>query len=311
MRIETLKSLIGAKPLNTAWVSSIENIVFDVKKIKRGDLFFAYDEHDIAKAVEKGAYCIIIQTPVRVLDDEIAWLRVDSLENATIKLLRYYLEFHQKKIILLPNYEYEILKNSIISHTACFLQNDYKSLFSLFYKENKIFFSNDKDFVESFTKEYEMIFLQNSTTPRITNNNFFQTSFIYNDTFYKNILLCPVFLQNLTNTIDIALKYELEINLNKLEFSEFFYPQFFTKRLKKTDFGKGVKVIIFSKNTDALKLAVDKSCKHLKVSLYEGKDANKLYELIRSNDYVIASHLKKAVLELPPFFQEEKENLLF
>jgi len=104
MRIETLKSLIGAKLLNSPAVTSIEKIVFEAKKVHRGDLFFAYDYDDIAQAVQNGAYAIVVDRVAEVTDKEIAWLRVDSLKDSSIKLLRYHVEQVKKKFILLSHH---------------------------------------------------------------------------------------------------------------------------------------------------------------------------------------------------------------
>jgi ferrochelatase len=311
MRIETLKSLIGASVLNTPSVGAIENIAFDAKKVKRGDLFFAYDYESIALALANGAYAIIVDRICPVTDKEVAWLRVDSLKDATIKLLRYHLEFHPKKIFLLGTYEYEILKATLISQKTVFLQNDLVSLFLLFNKEDAVFVTNDKTFLQMFTKTFETVVFEKNDRYTLLASTLFQCDFIYESVYYKQIRLAPIFLANIVNAIDFATTRDFEINLNKLEFCDFFYPQFFNAKMMQTEFGKGSKVLIFTQEAKETLCFVRKRLPHLKSLYYEQTDAERLYELLRQNDYVIVDKITKAVLSLPPFYRQENVNSLF
>jgi ferrochelatase len=311
MRIETLKSLIGADVLNTPSVGAIENVAFDAKKVKRGDLFFAYDYESVALALANGAYAIIVDRICSVTDNEVAWLRVDSLKDATIKLLRYHLEFHQKKIFLLSGYEYEILKSVSLSNKTIFLQNDLTSLFTLFSKEGVVFLANDEHFLQMFTKSYEKVKFQTTHRGTLVASTLFQCDFIYESIYYKNIRLAPIFLQNIVNAIDFAQTREFDINLTKLEYCDFFYPQFFNAKMHQTEFGKGTKVLIFTQEATKVLSFTREHLPHLKSVYYDKDDVNTLYEILQSNDYVIVDKIKKAVLQLPPFCPKESVNSLF
>ena len=89
MRLENLLALTGATLANEPCVNNFENIVFDASRLKRGDLYIAFDTHDIELAVANGAYGIIYDKKTPLIDEEIAWIEVDSVSEALDKLLRF------------------------------------------------------------------------------------------------------------------------------------------------------------------------------------------------------------------------------
>ncbi len=62
MRLENLLALTHATLNTQPCVSNFENIIFDVKKVNRGDLFIAKDIKDIPQAVTNGAYGVFISS---------------------------------------------------------------------------------------------------------------------------------------------------------------------------------------------------------------------------------------------------------
>jgi len=89
MRLENLLALTDGKVVNTPFVKQFSNIIFEAKKVKRGDLFIAFDEQHIEEAVINGAYGVMFEKPTQITDTEIAWIKVASLEEALKRLLRF------------------------------------------------------------------------------------------------------------------------------------------------------------------------------------------------------------------------------
>ena len=89
MRLENILALTNAKLINEPFVNSFENIVFQADKIKRGDLFVAFEEQEIQTAILNGAYGIIFSKPTQISDNEIAWIKVLDIEDALKRLLRF------------------------------------------------------------------------------------------------------------------------------------------------------------------------------------------------------------------------------
>jgi len=82
MRLENILALTHGKLLNEPFVNIFDNIVFDAKSIKRGDLFIAFDEKTIEIALLNGAYGVIFDKPTQINDMEIAWIQVQNIEDA-------------------------------------------------------------------------------------------------------------------------------------------------------------------------------------------------------------------------------------
>ena len=53
MRLENFLALTHTSLINEPCVNSFENIVFEASKVKRGDLFFAFDEKEKTKILKK------------------------------------------------------------------------------------------------------------------------------------------------------------------------------------------------------------------------------------------------------------------
>ena len=91
MRLENILALTDGKLINDPFVKNFENIIFESKDIKRGDLFIAFDETMIEDAIFNGAYGVIFDKPTQITDTEIAWIKVSACENALKKILRFML----------------------------------------------------------------------------------------------------------------------------------------------------------------------------------------------------------------------------
>ena len=64
MRLENFLALTHAKLVNEPCVNNFENTVFEAHKVKRGDIFFAYNVQDIELAVLNGAYGIVFDKQI-------------------------------------------------------------------------------------------------------------------------------------------------------------------------------------------------------------------------------------------------------
>ncbi|MCD6191243.1 MAG: hypothetical protein J7K14_06900, partial [Sulfurimonas sp.] len=89
MRLENVLALTHGKVVNEPFVKTFENIVFDAARVKRGDLFIAFDEQSIESAVLNGAYGVLFDKPTQISDREIAWIKVEDINDALKRLLRF------------------------------------------------------------------------------------------------------------------------------------------------------------------------------------------------------------------------------
>ena len=89
MRLENIVALTYAELINSPYVSDFSSISFNANKVKRGDLFIAFEHDDIEIAIKNGAYGIMFEKPTQISDIEIAWIKVKDLYDAVHKIVRF------------------------------------------------------------------------------------------------------------------------------------------------------------------------------------------------------------------------------
>ncbi len=108
MRISEVIGITGAKLLNNPHINSIERLCFSANKSRRGDLFIAQNTKDIKEAIKKGIFAVLFEGDCEIIDDEIAWLRVDSLQSACGFFVRYLLIDYAIKVVAANSIQAEI-----------------------------------------------------------------------------------------------------------------------------------------------------------------------------------------------------------
>ena len=90
MKIEDILNLTEGTLSNTPKVQAIESATVYVSKVDQGDLFFSSNQEEIDQAIQNGAYAIVYDDEnITCNDEEIAWIKVTSIQLAAFKLIRY------------------------------------------------------------------------------------------------------------------------------------------------------------------------------------------------------------------------------
>ena len=254
MRLENILALTNAKLINEPFVKKFENIVFDTKHIKRGDLFVAFDESMIEDAIFNGAYGIIFDKPTQITDTEIAWIKVENCENALKRLLRF--KLIEKNIIV-----YEC--NEIILKLALQVITDpdfipvngtikeiHKQLWNIEDGSTLLFCPSlcDKDIFTDVKQMPSSIHEPIS----IMEQTLFETSFIYDNIFYERQLISPFFIPYLEELLHLYKMLNTNFRLRKFSQIEHFEAVFVSKKLEIKEFGVSDKVLIFEPNSDLI-----------------------------------------------------------
>lgn len=255
MRLENVLALTLGKLVNEPFVNSFENIVFDVKKVKRGDLFIAFNDNDIDDAILNGAYGIVFDKPTQISDNEIAWIKVQESQDALKRLLRFRLI--EKEVISYECNEIVLkLALQVVTEPSFVVANGdiksvAKSLWNIEDKTTILFCPTlcDKD-----------IFTDVKTLPKtamlpitVMEQTLFETSFIYDDVFYERQQLSPFFMPYLEELLHLYKTLKINYRLKKFTSIEHFEPVFTNKKFELKDFGASDKVLIFEPNTNLIK----------------------------------------------------------
>ena len=250
MRLENILALTNGELINSPFVNSFENIVYDAKNVRRGDLFIAFDEGTIEDAILNGAYGVIFDKPTQISDSEIAWIKVKNLEDALSRILRFTLidkeidVYECDEIVLKLALQVVTEPNFIALHGN--LKFIFKMLSNIGNKANILFcptitsadiFTNIKKLPSN---PHEKI--------NIIEQTLFETSFIYDNIFYERQLISPFFMPYLEKLLHLFKSLKVNFRLRKFTPIEHFEAVFINKKFEIKEFGTSDKVLIFEKS---------------------------------------------------------------
>jgi len=248
VQISSINEIIQGKLLNFPAVSFIYNVKTDVKKILEGDLFFALNEEDIPAAIEQGAFAIVIEKNTAILDNEIAWIKVDSLSVAIVKYLRYKLSQVELQAYHCDDISYELLKifsNQLqqIPKIWLFSTNTHALLSHINdLKSGDTLICNNQELLISLYPNYQNF--NQDTTFKIKNlieHSLFETSFSYKDYFFSRIKLSSLYIQPF---LEVSNFIGSSLDVNKLKKVNYFKPIFIDKFFNACEYGKSDKFIL-------------------------------------------------------------------
>jgi len=252
MRLENILELTKGELVNTPFVKQFENIAFDVKQIRRGDLFIAFDDDSvIEEALKLGAYGIIFDKTTDVSDKEVAWIKVPSCEDALKRLLRF--ELIEKDVNVYECNEIVLkLALQIITDTNFFVvQGDIRSIYrqlrNIEEKSTLLFCPTMCD--SKLFANIKQVHVSEVEPITIMEKTLFETSFIYDNTFYERQLISPFFIPYLEELLHLFKSLKISFRLRKFTPIEHFEAVFTNKNFEIKEFGTSDKVLIFEPNS--------------------------------------------------------------
>ncbi|DAB31020.1 MAG TPA: hypothetical protein CFH84_00855 [Sulfurimonas sp. UBA12504] len=250
MRLENVLALTNAQLINSPFVKSFENIIFEAKLVKRGDLFLAFDESEIESAIFNGAYGIIFSKPVQISDSEIAWIQVQNIEDALKRLLRFRLIEKEVTTYMCNEVILKLAFQVITEPNFIVVNADIQTLSKILWhceKKSTLLFCPALSSSDIFTDIKQMP-TNFSHKISIIEQTLFETSFIYDDIFYERQLLSPFFIPYLEELLHLFKTLQINYRLKKFTPIEHFQAVFTNKNFEIKEFGTSDKVLIFEKN---------------------------------------------------------------
>jgi len=247
MRLENVIALTHGELVNSPFVHTFTNIVFDVKNVKRGDLFIAYDEHSIEDAIFNGAYGIIFDKPTQISDSEIAWIKVKNLDDALSRLLRFRLIDKDITVYECDSITLELAIQLMTDNSFVPLVGGIRQVFPVLNTLEDgaiVLFSPTETTVDIFTK-LNFLPTPQEKSIKIVEKTLFETSFIYENVYYERQLLTPLFIPYLEKLLYLLVTCKINFRLKKFTPLTHFEAVFVNKRFERKEFGTTEKVVIF------------------------------------------------------------------
>ncbi|WP_026804428.1 peptidoglycan synthetase [Aliarcobacter lanthieri] len=247
MKISSILDIVDGKLLNSPSISFIYSIKTNSKKIKESDLFIAKDEESLEEAIRNGAFAILYDKDFIINDSEIAWIKVENLELAIIKLIRFKLSALNLESFYCNSSLYDILKiyQNNFKKNIFFIPNKIEKVFSYLdnIRENDIIISKDKNLLDKIypnNKNFEKKINQKDIS-NLIEHSLFETTFSYKENFFLRIKISSLYINDFINIFNF---FKKDIDLSKLRNFLNMKAIFFNKSFEIVEFGKSDRFII-------------------------------------------------------------------
>lgn len=247
LHLDNFTEIIAGHLRNTPCISFVNNITTKIANIKNGDVFILRDKNDIQNAIECGAYAIVSDSAMEILDNEIAWILVDSIDNALLRFIKYIKLMNNIDIYYYDDIAFQLAKNIIKDRQVAFASTINELLESLFYKHIIINFDITLFEILHLCNQDELHF-------RIIKQTLFEMKIEYENEIYQ-IVLPLIFTGELNNIVYFCKQKHIAINFNG-NLDEFL-PVFINSLSKISKYGQSMRFIYASKNKILIKKYID------------------------------------------------------
>jgi ferrochelatase len=258
MQISTIEGIVEGKLLNAPSISFITQINTNHNKIHDGDLFISNNFDDIKVALQNGAFAILFDcNSIDIsLDTEIAWIKVDDIYHATIKLSRYLISQKDNKSFYCDMPSFALLHTLIHNKkTLKFLTSDILDDFNTLknLKNNEVLISSNKKYSLSINPLSQNINL--NISPKVSNltvHSLFVTSFLYKKYHFSHIRLPYLYLKQFLEIVDFISVHKfigIHLDISLLKNFNYISPIFIDNHYNVVDFGKSNRFILSCVNS--------------------------------------------------------------
>ena len=258
MQISALTDIVEGKLLNSPAISFVTQIHINHKKVNDGDAFFATNELDINKALNNGAFAIIVDFTPNIIDYEIAWIKVDNLTKAIKNILRYKLLKNNIEYIHVDKVFFkflQIFKTKDLDNIVL-LSPDISTNFEILNNidDDKVVFGTDFKFLKAICAHISTFHSRQYDIQNLTTHSLFETSFSYKDKFFDRLKLPVLYVHHLIQILEV---FHYNLDLKKLNNFDFFKPIFINKSTQIVQYGQTNRFILAHKDIDISNIEID------------------------------------------------------
>ncbi|PHR56149.1 MAG: hypothetical protein COA44_08630 [Arcobacter sp.] len=255
MNLANLIALVEGKLSNSPSITAFEEVHIEASKIRRGDLFVALKHEDIEEAILNGAYGILFDKPTQITDQEIAWIKVSCVDNALLRLLRFHILEKSPQVYFCDEISIKLASQIITSRDILILSKPLKEHIHELYQiqEKQFIIFSKQNIDEQLFVDAKPLNKVVDSTINIIEQTLFETSFIYDDTYYERQLLSPFFLPYLESILQFFKHHSIGYQLRNFSPINHFQAVFTNIHFQVKDFGKSDNVLIFESDFELVK----------------------------------------------------------
>lgn len=252
MNISSIIDIIDGELQNFPSISFIYNIKTDAKKVIEGDLYLSKNLKDTQLAIKNGAFAVVYDFKIDILDNEIAWIKVSSINEALIRLFRFKFSTFNLDVFYCDKVTFDLINiyktlNKKIKMISSNLENCVKIIENI--NEDEIFICSNEDLVKSIYPKYKPFYNEIYEINNLIEHSLFETSFSYKEKYFHKLKISSLYINQFLSVYNF---FNLELDLQKLIRLEHFKPIFVDKYLNIIEFGKSNKVIVCQKNLELI-----------------------------------------------------------
>lgn len=241
MRLESLLRLTEGELLTTPSVSATEGFAQEPLHVERGFAYFAQDRliSSIQEAVKRGAYAIFTDKDVPVSDPEIAWIRVESIEMALIRLMRFEIAHAKHTFVHLSPLEYALMRALSLPKSLCFLGDSLAHSFTTIMNAAAPLhvFSTNRALVEKIAPTFGKLPDPQYAPSLLQHSTLFQSSFTHKGRYYAHLPLSSLFVTSFAQVVEFLDTLGIAYSPYHLKPIAHFEPIFVDKRMRIHPFG--------------------------------------------------------------------------
>ncbi len=255
MNLQNLTALVEGVLTNSPSITAFDDVSFEASKVRRGDLFIALEHDDIEEAVINGAYGILFEKPTQITDQEIAWIKVSSIDKALLRLLRFHIIEKSPQVFSCDQISLKLAAQIMTSNELLVLDKTInKHIQALWRIQEKQFILFCPKLIDpALFIDAKPISKVQVPTINIVEQTLFETSFIYDDTYYERQLLSPFFMPYLEGILQFLKHNNIKYQLKDFSPIAHFQPVFTNVNFQVKEFGKSDNVLIFEPDFELIK----------------------------------------------------------
>jgi ferrochelatase len=251
MKIEDLLNLTAGELVSEPTITAINSATVYPSKVDSGDLFISNNLEDIKSALARGAYAIIFSDDdIEIIDDEVAWIKVDNIQLSAFKIIRYVLINREASFYLFTPHELSFFR-MIITQKRGFeiLPNDWRKIFEkILNSKTKMFIGTDEELIKMIKPDVSI--LNKDASCEIIHDTIFRTTFKIDGYIYQDKEITPFHVDYLKRVVEFCDSEHIPYNIDRVKYTKHFMPIFIDSFLNIIKSNKSDKVAIFVDNLD-------------------------------------------------------------